>query len=596
MKNRKHIVTIFLALLLLVGSILPASAAGGTFTDVPSTHWAAGAIQKCYDAGLVEGVGNGRFQPDGTLTYAQFCTLMGRAFLADEVAANAQQGDAWYSAYLRTMEKLNLLDYSDGSSYGRTLSQSQIDAGIPRYDMALLIYNFAAVRCNDRAEDNKGSLSEAGLDAHYEKAVRWCYTKGLLQGHDDGRFHGSDTLTRAQACVLLSRLLDYVPVHTPDYAGFHSALRKAAEDMADTLDVSAFGFSSDLMRTYAYDFIHNGLDPYLYVSSCTCAEESGKPAKTLTIYYRYSKPSLEEKRTEHKEVLRIIGECCMPGMSDYEIAKALHDYLIEHCTYDKRLYDGTMPHESYTAYGALMKHTAVCDGYAHAYMELMNAAGVECVHVSGQGNGGGHAWNLVKIDGEWYHVDTTWDDHTSGNDNYVWYKYFLKSDAAISRDHSKWNRRYTCSSKKYDELYQLQVGHTTHILSEEEFEASLVSENEPCIVWPDRYNGITVFLSTPTMQATFNAEEQVFYCEDTWDHQKKEYWAFFCADPRGDQDILGLLYDVTFKVDSSDESVAWVTGNLVHLEKPGEVVLTLTAQSKNYNASRVVGYTTIHVI
>ena len=161
MKKRKYAVTLFLALLLLLGGILPAAAANGqSFSDVPPAHWASSAIQRCYDSGLVNGMGNGRFEPDGTLTYAQFSALMCRAFLADETAANAGAGSAWYSAYVRTVEQMNLLDYSDGSVTGRKLSEKQVDTGISRYEMALLIYNYAQARCNSWYEDTVGSLKE----------------------------------------------------------------------------------------------------------------------------------------------------------------------------------------------------------------------------------------------------------------------------------------------------------------------------------------------------------------------------------------------------------------------------------------------------
>ena len=140
------------------------------------------------------------------------------------------------------------------------------------------------------------------------------------------------------------------------------------------------------------------------------------------------------------------------GMSDYEIAKALHDYLALNCEYDKRYYSGSMPYVSYTAYGALVNRTAVCQGYALAYQELLAQCGIESEYVSGLGNGGRHGWNIIRIDGEWYHVDVTWDDPTPDREGYVRYKYFLKSDKAMSRDHSNWKASHTCTSTKYDNV------------------------------------------------------------------------------------------------------------------------------------------------
>ena len=53
----------------------------------------------------------------------------------------------------------------------------------------------------------------------------------------------------------------------------------------------------------------------------------------------------------------------------------------------------------------------------------------------GIGNGGGHAWNKVKVDGSWYNIDLTWDDPVSSRP-ILSYDYFLVSDAVMKKDHS----------------------------------------------------------------------------------------------------------------------------------------------------------------
>ncbi len=128
----------------------------------------------------------------------------------------------------------------------------------------------------------------------------------------------------------------------------------------------------------------------------------------------------------------------LTATNDYEKIKQLHDYLVKHNTYDMKVittpgYEGIGTH---SAYGALVKETSVCEGYAMAYKYLLNAVGIECEVVSGYANGGGHAWNVVKLDGAWYYVDTTWDDPTGINDpNYVRYNYFLVGSETLEKDH-----------------------------------------------------------------------------------------------------------------------------------------------------------------
>lgn len=119
--------------------------------------------------------------------------------------------------------------------------------------------------------------------------------------------------------------------------------------------------------------------------------------------------------------------------SDYERALALHDWLVTHTAYDT----------SYTHYGSegvLFHGTGVCNAYTLTYSRLLSAVGVSSITVSGtatnrnSGNSGGHAWTLVKLDGVWYHVDTTWDDPIpDGRERHT---YFCLTDAQMAVDHT----------------------------------------------------------------------------------------------------------------------------------------------------------------
>ena len=123
------------------------------------------------------------------------------------------------------------------------------------------------------------------------------------------------------------------------------------------------------------------------------------------------------------EDLAILAECeyvlsavAPPGMTDYERELAVHDYIIETAEYDSnRLsllpFFEENPNNT-NPYGALVDGRAVCEGYSSAFQLLMDMIGVECITVRGESNADRdpHAWNMVRLDGEWYCVDVTWDD------------------------------------------------------------------------------------------------------------------------------------------------------------------------------------------
>ena len=111
--------------------------------------------------------------------------------------------------------------------------------------------------------------------------------------------------------------------------------------------------------------------------------------------------------------------------SDAAVAKAIHDKLIELVTYNMPvMQDGSQngyKNLAHTAYGALVADNngtpnyAVCDGYSQAYVYLLQQCGINATMVVGvagsnAASAGGHAWSMVQLDGEWYEVDSTWDD------------------------------------------------------------------------------------------------------------------------------------------------------------------------------------------
>lgn len=122
-----------------------------------------------------------------------------------------------------------------------------------------------------------------------------------------------------------------------------------------------------------------------------------------------------------------------PDMDDYEKLKFFHDYLILTCENDKE------DKYSDTIYGALVRKKALCEGYSKAFSYLCNLAGIENVIVTGD-TGVPHMWNMVKLKGNWYHVDVTWDnpDDTlrEAYPDIILYQYFMVTDSVIKNNHT----------------------------------------------------------------------------------------------------------------------------------------------------------------
>lgn len=121
--------------------------------------------------------------------------------------------------------------------------------------------------------------------------------------------------------------------------------------------------------------------------------------------------------------------------TDYELEIYANDYLVENCVYDKEAAEteDIAGHEN-DAYGALVENKAVCEGYSRAFQLLCNRLGIDCISVSGTADGEPHGWNNIKLDGEWYEVDVTWND-TDGDTEFPIYEYFNLPSDKFSESH-----------------------------------------------------------------------------------------------------------------------------------------------------------------
>ncbi len=187
------------------------------------------------------------------------------------------------------------------------------------------------------------------------------------------------------------------------------------------------------------------------------AKKSGKAVITASnAYGTFSYKVNVYKKSVQNRVKQVKKLEISKKMSDYEKVRAVHNWMIRNISYDYKNYlKRTLPYKVYTVEGALLDKKCVCQGYALAFKKMMDEYGVACVVVTGTANGGGHAWNMVKIGGKWYHIDVTWDDPiTDGTDGntQIFYTYFLKSTSYMNKNqHSFSVRNYPrCNSKKYD--------------------------------------------------------------------------------------------------------------------------------------------------
>ncbi len=146
-----------------------------------------------------------------------------------------------------------------------------------------------------------------------------------------------------------------------------------------------------------------------------------------------------------EEIRSILLSVIKPGQNIIQKLVAIHDYLVSSVTY------GTGDKEilAHVAYGAIVNKIAVCEGIACAFSMLAKAVEADVTVVNGTADGEDHAWNIVRLGGEYYHIDVTWDMIKCFDKNIKNYNYFCVRDCDLPT--RKWNRKLypACNSSRF---------------------------------------------------------------------------------------------------------------------------------------------------
>ena len=151
----------------------------------------------------------------------------------------------------------------------------------------------------------------------------------------------------------------------------------------------------------------------------------------MNFSYKYSIKEVNIMLMETEKAAKEIMTLTDPSMSDYEKLKIFHDYLV------LNVESSTDDPTADSIYGALVNKKALCEGYAKAFSYLCNLAGIENMIVTGYTDVD-HMWNMVKLEGKWYHIDVGWGKPSAAlSERYpdmVLYQYFLSEDSIMENN------------------------------------------------------------------------------------------------------------------------------------------------------------------
>lgn len=215
--------------------------------------------------------------------------------------------------------------------------------------------------------------------------------------------------------------------------------------MADEINISSYSVkSSELPNILNYVLKSS---PWLFFVNSSFSYDLNSRGTVANLYPKYimddktRAEAFEFCDYELEKILFYIPN----GMSEFDLGLYLHDYICMNFDYDEK-------YESSDMYSMLKNKVGTCQGYTYLFLELAKRVGLDCDVVYSDSMR--HIWNVIKIDGEWYHIDLTWDDGNSFGK--VLHKGFLFSDSeAEERGYYSYTvgNAVSCTSLKYSGEY-----------------------------------------------------------------------------------------------------------------------------------------------
>ena len=227
---------------------------------------------------------------------------------------------------------------------------------------------------------------------------------------------------------------------------FRGYLEKNLKKCVEEINISSFGIPVSAANTLGI-YIYKEIPEAFHVAGLSYSMYS-ENGNVLSLFPTYSASKSEydallaQCRQTADQMLAGLDD---PALTNVEKALLLHDRLALHNQYDYT-YQASY---TYEMVGALVYRTSVCEGYAMAYSYLLDLAGFRNYYVSSELLS--HGWNMVNIDGSYYHVDVTWDDRDDLSG--VYHDNFLRSTTGMLESGHHKNGSYDFGNVAQDTRY-----------------------------------------------------------------------------------------------------------------------------------------------
>lgn len=220
---KKKIVPLFLSVIIVATFFIQVpTAQAASFSDVKQGDWFYDNVNTLVGLGIVNGMGDGTFSPDGLVKRGEFIKMIAMASSEHIYTTTPSKGIHWSEYYWNMLNEAGVLEVveanANGSQYARpliSLDPAELEKPINRYEMAYminrvlyLVYQEKQMTLKNEGDSYANHIADYNnMDKSYLGSVQQVYSKGILTGYEDTAFKGQNNLKRSEAATVIVRLL-----------------------------------------------------------------------------------------------------------------------------------------------------------------------------------------------------------------------------------------------------------------------------------------------------------------------------------------------------------------------------------------------------